>query len=127
MKPKIWQITVIVAGLLVGAASIVYSLAQLRSPVQTVIHCVDVETGDVYRIDTSATPVILPARHPESGRINLVRVVKDESDHWLVVPRDLAMLNMLDDGVRNQVVDAETGSVSGAKGTIQAYRPVKRN
>lgn len=124
MKPKLWQIVVIVAGLLVGTGSVVYALVSgNRSPVKNVIHCVDVETGTVYRINMSSTRVILPARHPETGRICLVRVGQDENGKWHVKDRDLGMLSMLDPDVKNTAVDAESGAIKAEVKNPVPYVP----
>ncbi len=113
MKAKSWHIVVIAVGLLVGLGSLVYQLVSGEPDVVVhQIHCVDVETGDLYRIDTKKTRVILPARHPQTGRICLVRVTKDEHGKWFVKSKDLQTLTMLDEGVKNNFVDASSGDLT---------------
>lgn len=124
MKPKLWHIIVIAVGLLVGLGSVVYYITTADADVVThVIYCVDVETGDLYRIDTEKTPVIVPAKHPTTGRICLVRLTKDEKGGWFVKPRDRVLLQALDPGVTNNVIDPETGDVKVQLKEPIAYSP----
>lgn len=108
MKPKLWQVALIVVGLLVGIGSVVYSIVTAETvPITNVTHCVDVETGDLYKIEF---PVILPAAHPTTGVRSLVRV-KNDGGKWYVSGRDLELIRLLDKGVQNKVVDTETGDL----------------
>ena len=112
MKPKPWHFAVIVVGLILGVGSTVRVLmAETPAAVQRVIHCIDVESGDLYRIDTVRTPVILPARHPTTGRVCLVRISRDEHGTWIVRPRDRETLDMLDKDVKVTAIDPGSGSL----------------
>jgi hypothetical protein len=124
MKPKTWHIIVIAVGLLVGLGSVGYFLATRQTDVVThVIYCIDVETGEMYKIDTQKFPVVLPARHPSTGRVCLVRVSKDEHGAWYVKPRDRQTLSMLDADVKNTAIDAESGELhAAAKEPIEYIR-----
>lgn len=118
MKPKPWQIGLIVLGLLVGTGSVVYSIVTTQSvPITNVTHCIDVETGELYRIDF---PVILPAKNPTSGRRSLIRV-RQEGGKWFASGRDLETLRLMDKGVVNKVVDEQSGDVKGDVKTALAY------
>ncbi len=112
MGAKPWQIGVIVVGLLVGCASAAWALfGRDDVKVNMLVHCIDVETGDIYRIDTDRNPLILPGRHPSSNRVSLVRVTKDDEGKWHVSGRDLQTLEMLDKDVKNIAVDDRTGDI----------------
>lgn len=112
MKLKGWQLAVIIVGLLVGGASVVWSLTQSNPvSINMVFHCVDVETGDLYTIDAEKYPTILPARHPKTNKIALVRVTKDENGKWHVAGRDIQTLNQLDEGIVNNAVDPQSGDL----------------
>jgi hypothetical protein len=54
---------------------------------------------------------MLPARHPSTGRVCLVRVSKDEQGAWYVKPRDRQTLSMLDTDVKNTAIDADSGEL----------------
>ena len=113
MKVKGWQLAVITLGLLVGIGSLVYSM--LRSDtveIKHVIHVVDVETGELYRINTEKYPTMLPARHPTNGKFCLIRVRKDDkSGQWTVGGRDLGLLKRLAKDIKNTAVDDQSGDL----------------
>lgn len=112
MKLKGWQLAVIIIGLLVGGASVVWSLTQANPvSINMVLYCVDAETGDLYMIDAEKYPTILPARHPKTNKIALVRVTKDENGKWHVAGRDMQTLNQLDQDVPNNAIDPQTGEL----------------
>ena len=127
MKVKGWQMIVIVLGLLVGGGGILWaSMGTQGVQINHVIHCVDVETGQVYRIDTETYRMILPATHPTTGRICLVRCAKNTEGKWVVSGRDLGTIAQLDKDVNNAAVDRETGELTGiAKEPIAYVRKKK--
>jgi len=128
MKVKPWQIAVIVLGLAIGLGSVIYSAASTdASPVKSIEYLVDVETGDLYRADLRMRAVLLPARHPETHRICLVRIRQDDGGKWSVSKRDRSLLSMLDKDVVNKAVDQETGDLlMPAKAPVE-YLPVKKS
>ncbi len=114
MKAKGWQIIVIVLGLLVGGGGILWASMGSGGPnISQETFCVDVETGQLYRIDTSKVRAMVPAAHPVTGRICLVRCFKDADGKWFVTQRDRASIKGLDKDVKNSAVDPETGDLLG--------------
>lgn len=113
MKVKPWQFVVIALGLLVGAGSLGYLVffTDGAPQVKQLMHCVDVETGEIYRINTEKNRLVLPARHPQTGRVCLLRIKKDDQGKWFVDGRDLGTIKLLDEGVENKAVDAQTGDL----------------
>lgn len=112
MGAKPWQIGVIVVGLLVGCVSVAWAVfGKPDVNVNMIIHCIDVETGDIYRIDAEKNPLILPARHPTNNRVTLIRLGKDEKGTWHVTGRDMQTLDMLEKDAKNIAVDENTGDI----------------
>ncbi len=120
MTAKPWQIALIAVGLVVGIASVVYNAVASGGPnLRHQYFLIDVQSGQVYEVDARRTRLILPATNPETGKISLVGIEKDEKGQWIVNPKDRAALAQLDQGVVNSVVDAETGTLkSPAKAPI---------
>lgn len=115
MKVKGWQTAVIVLGLLVGGVSIAYTLAGPGEP--SLAHryfLIDVESGEIFEVDSKRYLLTIPAVNPATQRISMVRVLKDEEGKWRVFERDRPLLDELDKGVKVQAVDAQTGEVVGA-------------
>lgn len=111
MKVKLWQIAVIILGFLVGGGFIAYTLASPESgDVNYVKHYIDVETGDVYRLDTRKHAIGVPGRDPK-GQIRLVRLSKKENGDWFVSDRDRSTIAMLDKNVKNAMIDEQTGDL----------------
>lgn len=127
-KVKPWQLAVIVIGLLVGVASLGYSIVQGGEvKLNHIITLVDVQDGQLYEFDNRNTGVIIPARHPETGKIALLRVFQ-ENNEWKVIDRDMQLLGSLDEGVKNEVVDPASGVAKVKSGPPQKYRlpPLKQ-
>ncbi len=111
MKVKPWQIAVIVLGFLVGGGFIAYTLASPEAgDVNYVKHYIDVETGDIYRLDTRKHAIGVPGRDPK-GHIRLVRLSKKESGEWFVSGRDCTTISMLDKNVKNVMIDEQSGEL----------------
>ena len=110
MKVKGWQLIVIALGLLIGVGSIVYlATSSSGAQISYLTHYIDVETGDVYRLDTRKHAIGVPGIHPKSGRICLVRLSKADSGGWTVSPRDRSTIAMLGKDVKNIAIDPATG------------------
>lgn len=118
---KPWQLGVIVVGLVVGVGSVVWTWVN-RSDVRLNhnITLVDVQDGQLYEFDNRRVHAIIPARHPETGVIALVRVAQD-SGKWYVIERDRILLGALGDGVKNTAVDEQTWEVRTKGGRPVAY------
>jgi hypothetical protein len=102
----------IVVGLAVGSFSALYSIFgrdALDMPHR--IHLIDVETGDIYLVDTTKYHLVMPAEHPVTKKICLIRVDKDPSGKWVVSPRSRDTLAGLDPDVKNIAVDGKTGDI----------------
>ena len=112
MKPKPWQIVIIALGLVVGVGSIVYAvISGSWLPVSSVTHCVDIETGDCIGLAARSSCRL---GIPESGKICLVRVTKDDDGQWIVKRRDLQSMANLPAEVKNAAVDPETRRAADA-------------
>lgn len=113
MKVKGWQIIVIVLGLIVGGGGILYaSMGKESVQINHVIHCIDVETGQIYRIDTEKYRMMLPASHPTTGRVCLVRCAKEDNGKWIITGRDRSTLAWLDKDVQTKVeIDSTSGEI----------------
>ncbi len=123
MKVKPWQIGVIVIGLLGGVGLIVWWIAT-AGPVRLAhsYTLIDVTTGEIYEVDSTRYHLILPARRPDTGKIALVGVSKDEEGNWFVSPRDRGSIKELDPDVEVKAVDAQTGEVLIKSGAVKPYR-----
>ena len=112
MKVKPWQVTLVVAGLVVGTSSLAYSLlSRGEAELPHSMNVIDVETGELYTIDTTKYHVVVPVEHPKTKRICLVGVIKDGDGKWVVNRRSLETLSLLDPDVKNVAVNAETGEI----------------
>jgi hypothetical protein len=120
---KPWQIGVIVVGLLVGTASAVYSFT--RAGNVTLPHrsvWVDVETGDLFDVDTSRSPLLAPAMHPVTRRYSLLRTTKSDSGAVRIADRHMSILDELDKAVKPEAVNLETGEVKLSGKASTEYR-----
>lgn len=126
MKVKPWQIAVIVIGLLVGVGSAMYQLLTSSGPkLSDSMLLIDVETGEVFRASTTGNGIMLPARRPDTGKIALLRLRKDDEGKYYVTPRDLSLLQFLDKDVEVKAINADTGDVVNPPKDIKAYNPKK--
>ena len=127
MNTKPWHVIVLVLALVAAGWTIFRLVTADSVTLNTVIYCVDVESGDIFRIDTSKYPVIFPARHPGTNRVQLVRVSKDKkSGEWVVSSRDRQSLDALDSGVKNNAVDAESGKLLLPEKSPVDYKPAAK-
>ena len=122
MKAKPWQIALIVIGLAVGLVSAAwFVLGGDEVQLDRRYFLIDVETGDIYDVDSKKYRLVLPAMHPESGRVVLVGVQKDDTGVWFVPPRDLESVRQLDKSVQVKAIDPATGGVVNPAGKPKRY------
>lgn len=122
MKKNTWQIVIIVVGLLVGIGSLGYSLATANNvELADTMYLVDVETGELYSVDISRSGIALPARHPETKRMVLIRIDKNPDGSYQVSDRDLETLGILDADIKVQSIDRQTGNLISPKSTPKRY------
>lgn len=122
MKAKPWQIALIVIGLAVGLGSVVWFAASgdtVRLSQQ--YYLIDVESGELFDVDSSKYKLMLPARHPDTGRITLVGVSKDEDGSWYVPRRQLGLLRQLEAGVEVKAIDSDSGELRSTPGKPRRY------
>jgi hypothetical protein len=124
MSVKPWQIAVIVLGLLAAIGLIVYTLSTSEGPhVNSVLYLVDVESGDLYQADLEKHAVPLPAPHPVSHKVSLVRINKNADGKWAVSKRDKNLLGQLGKDVQNKAVDPDSGDLVTPIKTFADYSP----
>ncbi len=124
MKIKLWQIVVIVIGLLAGGVSL--AITAMKSDdmkVNSILFLVDVESGDLYRVNLEKLAVTLPAFHPKTKRLTLVRINKNDKGAWVVGGRDLSLLAQLDKAAEIKAINPETGELIGAAKSPVEYVP----
>lgn len=91
MKP--WQWVVVVAAVLMIGYTAFSFLTGSRIPNPNSITVADIETGEMFTIDTSGRKLaILPAINPETGTKTLYPVREDEQGRWVVTPIMAGML-----------------------------------
>jgi hypothetical protein len=122
MKVKAWQVVLIVASVVVCAVSFAWNLSKNDGPdVHYILHYIDVETGDIFRVDIRSNNIGAPGKNPETGKMSLVRLDKKPSGEWFVSPHDKPTLHQLDAGVQNKMVDESTGELRGPAKSPVAY------
>ncbi|MEM9063859.1 MAG: hypothetical protein AAGB51_00045 [Planctomycetota bacterium] len=113
MKP--WQLVIVVIALLATGYSVFSGITResgITLPDSKVF--ADVQTGALYRIDSSET-VVVPGRSPSSGERVLWPVIERE-DGWFLSNRYLegAQRNTL--ASEAEAIDLETGQISVTTG-----------
>jgi hypothetical protein len=122
MKAKPWQIALIVIGLAVGLGSVVwFAMSGDTVGLDRRYFLVDVESGDIFEVDSSKYRLVLPARHPETGRVSLVGVSQDDDGTWFVSRRDLDTIKQLDREVQVKAVDTSSGDLVNPPGKPRRY------
>lgn len=109
-KPKPWQIVLFVAA---GLAILFVGYKIIRGDGISVEHdllVVDIETGEVFEIDTNGRGIVLPAKNPATGERTMFPVYKDDEGQWLLESRGLASITN-DKLKTGDFIDLETGSV----------------
>lgn len=110
MNAKPWQIGVIVVGLAVAAGLTVWNLSGSDAELPDTYLLIDVETGQIYRVNRLKHRILIPAQHPQTKKVSLVGLDKDDKGYF-VNDHDLRTLKVLDEGVKNTVVDPKTGDL----------------
>ena len=83
LKP--WQIVLLVVAAVVLGGSLWISLGGSRVPNPSDVIVADVESGDLYVLDTSGRKIVLlPATNPETGARTLFPVRKEEDGSWVI-------------------------------------------
>lgn len=124
MNAKPWQIVVIVVGLLIGVAGIVYVVRPAaKVKIADTVHVVDVTTGEVFKASIAGRKTI-PTVNPETGQESLVRCYFDEADgKWKVGSRDMAIVRYLQSqNVAVEAVDLRTGEILADVTDVTPYR-----
>lgn len=107
---KPWQIVLIVVGIL-GAGVSLWWFGLRGSDADRLmsnsIVMVDVETGQLYEFQLKGRRgVMIPERHPDSGKIALLPVEQDGSGNWVISDRSRPTLQYVE--VTNNAVNRST-------------------
>ncbi len=123
MKAKPWQIALIVIGLAVGLGSGAwFVLGGDEVKLERRYFLVDVETGDLFEVDSIKYRLVLPARNPETGRVSLIGVHREDDGTWYVPKRDLDSIRQLDKGVEVKAINRESGDLIKPPGSPKRYQ-----
>ncbi len=123
MKAKPWQIALIVIGLAVGLGSAAwFAFSGDDVQLDRRYFLIDVESGDIFEVDSTKYRLVLPARHPETGRISLIGVHRGDNGVWFVPPRDLGSIKQLDKGVEVKAINKDSGDLINPPGTPKRYQ-----
>jgi len=91
LKP--WQLILVIVGVVVLGVSLWMSLGGSKVPRPNSIYVADVETGDLFTIDTSGRKIaLLPATNPETGLKTLYPVRKNDDGDWIITPMGAGVL-----------------------------------
>ena len=122
MKSKPWQIMVIVLGLVIAGGVTAWNLIGSEDgEIPDSYYLIDVESGQIYRVNRQRVRLAIPAPNPETGRIALIGLSKDDKGFY-VSDRDLGTIKVLDEGVKNNAVDAQTGELKDPSKPIVDYK-----
>lgn len=87
-KPKPWQIGVIALAIVAAGVSIVLAVLRDNSPRMTHrVLLVDVQTGDLFEINTERFQSVLPEINPETGAATLVPVEREPDGKYRISDR----------------------------------------
>lgn len=110
---KPWQVILIVASFLVLAGSVWFFGFRPTDDSRLMANSlvlIDVESGQLYEFDLKGRRgVIIPERHPESGKLSLIPVFQDEAGAWVVGERDISSIGLVE--VPVSAVDPRSGKV----------------
>jgi hypothetical protein len=110
---KPWQVILIAASLVVLGGSIWFfglrSTGETRLMANALV-LIDVESGQLYEFDLKGRKgVIVPERHPVSGKLSLIPVYQDEAGAWIVGDRDRSSIGLVE--VPVLAIDPQSGEV----------------
>ena len=126
-RPKIWQVVIIIAA--VGALGFAaFSLFTGGKPkINHERMLVDVGTGELWAVPVSVGPLMLPAKHPESGERQLWPVEEDSGRYRISDRHFSGFLEMGKQAAGDGVVDLKTAAVSVTNtGSPKVYRKRKQ-
>lgn len=109
---KPWQIVLIVAAVVGIGASLYLTMGRSDSvPMASEMLLVDITTGDLYSMPlTGHRAIVTPAKNPDTGKICLFPVHKNEAGAWFVSTRDLGALPVVQ-GEPKALIDRKSGEV----------------
>jgi len=108
---KPWQIVLMVVAVLVLGFSVWKQMSKPSVDLPNSVVVVDVSTGDLYRMKLGKrNGAYFPERNPETGKLNLMPIEKNEQDEWYIVRHVMPALADIDG--KNNVVDASSGKVT---------------
>jgi hypothetical protein len=109
---KPWQIVLIVAALAAAGTSAYLTLSGGSPvPLDEQVLLVDVTNGDLFAFSTAGhRAVVPPAKNPETGKVALFQVYKNEAGDWMVSGRQLGALALVE-GEPKALLDRKTGKV----------------
>jgi hypothetical protein len=85
LKP--WQLVLVIVAALVLAVSLWMTLSGSDVPRPGEITVADVETGELFVMDTSGKKIaLLPATNPDTGNRTLFPVRKEDDGSWRITP-----------------------------------------
>jgi len=121
MQQKPWQIVLFVVALGAIVFALYRSLSHDKLDLPNSIVMVDVQTGELFRFSTSGKRGVgVPNFNPDTNKVSLLPVLKDEGGKWFLTDRAQPILADLK-VPHTAVVDLKTGEVK----THGSVRPVK--
>jgi hypothetical protein len=88
----------------------------------TEVTMVDHTPGDLFAFSISGhKAVTTPGKNPDTGKLTLMFVDKDQSGHWIVGQRDLVALPRIE-GEPKALIDRKTGEVKVTSETPKHVR-----
>jgi hypothetical protein len=107
---KPWQIVLFAVALIGVAASAYYTFGRGRVSLDHKVVLADIESGELFAIDSSGKTIPVPARNPDSGERTLYLVAEEDDGGWYLFARGMNMLRQA--GKEPAAIDMETGKVS---------------
>ena len=105
-----WQIVVVILGLLVGGLGVYMSLGTSDGiEIADSIMLVDVQTGDLYRVDVSKRGIVLPMAVPGTDRKSMMPC-HEQDGKWFVGDRFLESVKGIDKDTK--AVNLSTGEIT---------------
>ena len=125
MKVKRWQLAVISIGLLMGVGLTAFTLFSGNEvKLAHRYYLIDVESGQIYAVDTTRYTPVIPAIKPGTDRRTLLPVEESKGE-WRVPTRWLSDRSDMPEDVKFESVDDRSGAVAGPARKPVAYTPPK--